>query len=145
MKYSELKKIKAFCNGLHSEPQWREVVESVLSDSDDFEVDNVRFIAADCIDSIQCDDLESDLYILGCFNAWFLADVTGLGSEVIEAMQAAEAFEALGKLVISLGKLSELQQEYARLDGYGHHFNHYDGNQEEIVINGRLYFVFDNH
>ena len=145
MKYSELKKIKFFCDDLHYDPDWREVLESALSGDDSFEVDNVRFIAEDSIDAIQCDELESDLYTLGCFNAWFLADVTGLDSEVIEAMKSAEAFEALGNLVISMGKLSDLQQAYASADGYGHHFNRYDGGEEEIMINGRLFLVFDNH
>jgi len=30
-------------------------------------------------------------------------------------------------------------------DGYGHHFNGYDGSEEEINLLGTDYIVFDNH
>lgn len=143
MKYSDIKKLKAFCEGLHSEPSWREVLENL--GNDDFDVDNVRFIKDDAILNILEDELSSDEYILGCFNAWFLADITGIDQDVFEAMQAAEAYTAIGKLIISGGHLSSLAYEYQRQDGYGHHFNHYDGNSDEITLDGELYHVFDNH
>jgi len=145
MKLSTIRNIRRFCNGLHSTPDWREVVENLNNLSDDFEVNNVRFINASDIDRIQQAELEGDLYCLGCFNAWFLAGVTGIDAEVFEAMQKAEAYEAIGKLIVSLGTLEDLQQEYARQDGYGHHFNRYDGNEETLVIDGTTYYVFDNH
>ena len=97
-----------------------------------FEVDNHRFIHTNDIDEVQQDELKSDEYMLGCFNASFLAGILDIDQDVIEAMQKAEAFEAVGKLVLSMDKLEELQEDYARLDGYGHHFNHYDGNEIEI-------------
>jgi len=145
MKLSHIKTVKSFCNDLHSQPDWREVIENVLKYENDFTVDDVRFIAASVIDEIQQDELASDLYCLGCFNAPFLADVLDIDCDVIEAMQEAEAFEAIGKLIISMGKLEELQADYSRYDGYGHHFNSYNGGEEEITINGINYLVFDNH
>ena len=60
--------------------------------------------------------------------------------DVIQAMQKAEAFEALGKLVMSTGKLEELQEKYASEDGYGHHFGHYDGCEYEL--NSQPYYAF---
>lgn len=144
LKFSEIKSIREFCNNLFSEPDWKEVVSNITQSEDDFEVDNVRFIKSDCIDSIQEEELGNDDYILGCFNDWFIADVTGIDTDVIEAMQKVEAYEAIGKLIKSLGKLSELQQAYASADGYGHHFNSYDGNEEELRINDVTYHVFDN-
>ena len=54
----------------------REVLENFTYE-DDFEVDNYRFIREDEIDAIMRDELASDAYMLGCFNAWFLADVLG--------------------------------------------------------------------
>lgn len=141
MKYSEIKSIRAFCDGLTSSPDWREVIGNI--GYDDFTVDNVRFIKADAIDSIQRDELSADEYVLGCFNARFLSDVTGIDQDVFEAMQKADAYAAIGKLVISMGKLSELQQEYARHDGYGHHFNSYDSSEEEITLDGIDYLIFD--
>jgi hypothetical protein len=56
-----------------NDPDWREVVRHMDDSEDDFEVNGVRFISDDEIDIIQCEELESDLYILGCFNAGFLA------------------------------------------------------------------------
>ena len=144
MKYSEIKRLKAFCESLDSEPEWREVLGDILSGETDFEVGGVRFIAASEIDRIQCNELGDDEYILGCFNAWFLADVLEMDQDVIEAMQNAEAYEAIGKLIKSLDKLEELQEEYSSADGYGHHFNHYDFSEEELHINGNSYYVFDN-
>lgn len=143
--YTQIKNIKTFCEGLLSEPNWREVVENIVSYEEDFKVDNVRFIHSDDIDEIQQEELKSDLYVLGCFNAWFLAGVLDIDSDVIEAMQEAEAFEAIGKLIVSMDKVDELQEKYASVDGYGHHFNHYDGNEDELTIDSNNYFVFDNH
>ena len=103
-----------------------------------------RCINSTAIDEIQREELGSDLYMLGCFNVWFLAGVLGIDSDVIQAMQDAQAYEAIGKLIISLDKLWELQEEYVRADGYGHHFGHHDGNMEETgyVENEEFYYIF---
>lgn len=143
MKFSDIKKIRAFCKDLHSSPDWREVVENW--GQDDFEVGGVRFIDTDSIDSIQQDELSIDLYVLGCcFSSWFLSDVLDVSMEFVENLQKSENFVALGMLIIEKDALDELQREYVRHDGYGHHFNHYDGNEEEIEIDGTFYHVFDN-
>ena len=99
-----------------------------------------RFIREDAIDSIMQDELRSDEYILGCFNDTFLAHVLDIDIDVIQAMQKAEAFEAIGKLVLSTGKLKELQEEYVFADGYGHHFGHYDG--YEYNLSSQPYYAF---
>lgn len=145
MNYSECKAIKNFCADLFSTPDWREVVAEIENGAADFEVDGVRFINSADIDRIQCEELSNDVYCLGCFNAWFIADVLGIDQDVIEAMQKAEAFEAIGKLIISLDKLEELQAAYVSADGYGQYFNHYDGGEEELAIDGESFHVFDNH
>ena len=98
----------------------------------DFEINNYRFIHQGSIDEIQCNELESDEYILGCFTDWFLADVLELDIDVVQAMQKAEAFEALGKMVLSMDKLETLQEQYVSADGYGNHFAIYDGNEHEV-------------
>jgi hypothetical protein len=118
----------------------REVLANMVETFDDFEVDGYRFIASNAIDDILCEELEGDEYILGCFNAWFLADVLDIDQEAIEAMQQAEAFEALGKLIISLGKVRELAKAYSSADTYGHHFAHYDGAEREL--SSADYYVF---
>lgn len=144
MKFSEIKKIRAFCDSLTSSPDWKEVTENIVNGESDFEIDGVRFIDSASIDEIQQYELSSDEYVLGCFNDWFVADILGIDCEVIEALQKAEAYEAIGKLIISLGKLPELQAAYASADGYGHHFNRYDFSENELRVDGRLYHVFDN-
>ena len=109
-----------------------EVLRNMETNDSDFEVDNHRFIHTNDIDEIQQDELSSDEYMLGCFNASFLAGILDIDQDVIESLQAIEAYENVGKMILSMGKLEELQEDYARLDGYGHHFNHYDGNEIEI-------------
>lgn len=115
-------------NGLDFDQIWDEV----QNESEDFNVDGFRFILKDEIDRIQTEELESDNYMLGCFNAWFIADVLEMDTDVIEAMQKAEAFEAIGKLIKSMGKVGDMQQDYVSADGYGHHFAHYDHNEHEV-------------
>ena len=126
----------------------KEVTREVTSNiDDDFNVDvngtEYRIISDDAIDSIMCDELEGDLYILGCFHDWFLSNVLEIDVDVIKAMQDAEAFEAIGKLILSMGKLAELQSEYVSADGYGHHFNPYDGNEWNTAsVDGNSYYIF---
>jgi len=146
MKYSQVKAIKAFTEyTLHSQPDWREVVTELATGSSDFWSDGVRFIRYSEIDKILAEELQSDPYILGSFTAWFIADSTDLDLEVIEALQEAEAFEALGKLIVKSCNMVDFSQDYASADGYGHHFNIYDGGEEELTVNGVTYLVFDNH
>ena len=144
MKYSEIKAIKKYCTSLHSQPNYKEVLENIIDNVDDFEVDNVRFISKEEIDNVQQQELKNDLYILGCFNSDFLSDILDIDGEVLDAMRDAEAFEAIGKLIISLNKLEDLQSEYSRVDGYGHHFNSYDHSEDEFESNNISYYVFDN-
>ena len=109
-----------------------EAMTEMREGSTDFEVNNYRFISDDDIDDVMQDELSSDEYMLGCFNAWFLADILNTTTEAIEAMQAAGAYEGIGKMVLGNGKLADLQNAYVSADGYGHHFNPYDGNEIEI-------------
>jgi hypothetical protein len=147
MKISALKEVKEFTEyTLHSRPDWREVAENIERGSDDFEVDNVRFIRDSEIDKILAEELENDPYILGCSTAWFIADSTDIDRELIEALQDAEAYEALGNLIIKGCDMVNFANSYAvNADGYGRHFNHYDGGEEELNISGVTYLVFDNH
>lgn len=121
-----------------SEDDAREVI-SLMDKNDDFEYGKYRFISKDAIDAIQVDELKGDLYILGCFNAWFLAVCTDIKRKVIDALQKAEAFEALGELLLPF--IDEIQKQYAEKDGYGHHFAHYD--HKTIELDGWYAFRID--
>jgi len=118
----------------------REIMENLCNEESDFTVDDYRFIRKSDIDDIMTEELGSDEYMLGCFNAWFIADLLGTTTDAIEAMQKAEAFEGIGKMILSMDKLEELQQNYVSADGYGHHFASYDGNENELINDEYYYF-----
>lgn len=107
-------------------------IDELLFNEDDFTIGKYRFISESAIDKIMQDELGSDEYVLGCFNSWFLASVLGIDEDVITEMQKCEAFTAIGKLVLSMDKLGELQEAYASADGYGHHFNSWDGSEDYL-------------
>ena len=136
--YSNLKAIIEFCN--ENSIDFKETINNIINENNDFEIDNYRFIHEDSIDEIQCDELKSDAYILGCFNADFLADIINIPYKAIIALQKAECYSELGE--ICLDYVDEIQQEYIRLDGYGHHFAHYDGNTIEDILSISGYYVF---
>ena len=115
-----------------------EIMLQMRMGMDDFEEAGYRFIAVNAIDKIMQDELSNNKYMLGCFNAWFLADILDMDLEVIEALQKAEAYEAIGKMVLRGGKIEQLQQEYVCSDSYGHHFGSYDGYEHEVE--GYYYF-----
>lgn len=149
IKYSQIKEVKLFCDSLFSEPNWRDVVEKIADHDTQFEVDNVRFIRSDVILDVLTEELADDAYMLGCFKASFLADVTNWPVELIQAAQKREAFEALGDALINEDKVTDIAEAYASADGYGHHFNSYDFGEEELTVNlehsSYTYHVFDNH
>lgn len=119
----------------------RELLENIEVSNRDFEVDNYRFIEEAFAEDILISIYECDTYILGCFNSWFISDCCNIDSEVVEALQKAEAHSALGNLMLKNG-IEELISEYVRLDGYGHAFVSYDGNHEETSINGVDFIYF---
>ena len=133
MKFSEIKEVREMVDG-----DWRNAVESITMQEDDFEIGNYRFIHQDKIDEIQREELSWEPYMLGCFTDWFLADILDLEIDVIQELQKADAYEALGKMVLSMGKLEELQEKYSDADGYGHHFAHYDHYTQDLGD----YYVF---
>ena len=138
MKLAQLRDVKNLSNELDID--FRELTEQITDEVDDFEIDSYRFIKVSEIDTIQQDELKSDLYSLGCFIDWFIADNTNLSLKVIQALQKAEAFEELGELIVD--DIETIQSEYVRMDGYGHHFGRYDGNEYEITLNDVEYYYF---
>lgn len=124
-------------------PDWREVVSYIDARENDFEVDGVRFIEDEDIKSILEDELSSHEYILGSFCPWAIADATGWPLFLVEIAQELEKYEDLGKEMTG-EHIAELASILVSHDGYGHHFNRYDGSEEEIQIGDSFYHVFDN-
>ena len=138
MKLSQLRDVKNLSNELDID--FRELTEQIINEVNDFEMEDYRFIKVSEIDTIQQDELKSDLYVLGCFSDWFIADNTDLSLKVVQALQKAEAFEELGELIVD--DIETIQSEYVRMDGYGQHFGRYDGNEHETVLNNVEYYYF---
>ena len=138
MKLAQLRDVKNLSNELDID--FRELTEQIINEVDDFKIDNYRFIKVSEIDTIQQDELKSDLYSLGCFNASFIAENTNIPYNAIVALQKADAYESLGEMMED--DIETIQSEYSRLDGYGPHFGRYDGNEYEITLNDVEYYYF---
>ena len=138
MKLSQLRDAKNLSNELDID--FRELTEQITDKNGDFEIDNYRFIKVSEIDTIQQDELKSDLYSLGCFNASFIAENTNIPYNAIVALQKADAYESLGEIMED--DIETIQSEYVSMDGYGHHFGRYDGNEHETVLNNVEYYYF---
>lgn len=118
------------------------VIEKIDDEKDDFTIGNYRFIHEDEIDQILEDELGGDAYILGCFSDWFIADNTDLSLEIVIVLQEAEKFEVIGNYIIDNDFLTDFAKAYSDADGYGHHFNHWDGGQIEDILPETGYYVF---
>lgn len=142
MTYSEAKQIINLANDLQLDK--RELFDFIEDNDTNFEIDDYKFISHDEAIEELCDMYKYDTYILGCFNSWFISDCTDIDYNVVEALQKAEAYEELGQLILDYtnNDLTDIMEEYIRLDGYGHALNSYDGNYEEVTINGIEYIYF---
>jgi hypothetical protein len=135
--YTELKNIVNLANYLNIDV--RELAENI--GENDFEVDNYRFVKESEAVDILIDIYESDPYILGCFNDWFIADNCNIPINAVKALQKAEGFSELGELMLKDG-IHDLINSYVGADGYGHAFGSYDHNYDEIEIDGIDYICF---
>ena len=102
-----------------------------------------RFIHNNVIDDVIAEDFKNDPYTLGCFSAWFLARYIPLQEDQIQKVQDADGYEAIGLLALASLKLDDLIDNMISLDGYGHYFNHYNG--DEIELNNVPYRMFQTN
>ena len=130
--FSDCKKIYSFAEEISEDA--RDIIESIANEENDFQIGDYRFINESEIDEIQIEEMESDPYILGGFNDWFIADNTDLSLDIVKALQSAEKYEAIGQHIIDGNYTKTMQLEYSRLDGYGHHFSGYDGETREDLL-----------
>lgn len=124
-------------NGESDKYSINELLEDVnFAICNDFNVEysgrEYRIIENNCIESIMKDELSNDTYLLGCFSAWFLSDITGIPSDAIEKIQNAECFEALGIIISNNDKMMDsLVKKYISCDSAGHYFSSYDGSEDD--------------
>ena len=140
MDEKQLIAITKLCDELNLDLE--EVINNIIDKETDFEVDNYRFIHQDEIDQILEDELGDDAYILGCFNAWFIADNTDLSIDIVEALQKSEQYETIGQHILDNDYLEDFAKAYSDADGYGNHFAHYDNNEIEDLLDVCGYYVF---
>lgn len=118
--------------GEHVYSDIKELIENVESDFGyDFNVEfdgrEYRIIENDSILDTMKEELASDEYVLGCGAAWFISDITGIPSEAIEKIQAADCFDALGIIIANDDQmLTDFAQGIISHNGAGHHFSSYD-------------------
>ena len=136
----QILKLKKLCKELGLE--YGEVAEEVRVDNRDFEIGDYRFIHENDIDKITADEIGDDVYMLGCFNADFIADNTDLSYDIVEALQQGGQYEALGNHIIDNDYLDDFVQAYISADGYGNHFGRYDGNEIDDILACLGYYVF---
>ena len=114
----------------------------------DWQGERYRVIHEEDATDILADELESDPYVLGCFNADFLESVTGVPAVIIKAAQDGGQYEAIGKWLIDAGHVQDssgpahyggIAANYAKADGFGHHFAVYDG-ETDTQAGGWLVF-----
>ena len=132
MTYSLPKSVHAIIDDDMSFSDELEDIINTLEDKGQAEIGNHRYIHETIIDDILKEELESDAYILGCFNASFIASVTDWPLALIEAGQKGDEYDSIGQALIDDGHVAELAKAYASADGYGHHFAHYDGNEDML-------------
>jgi hypothetical protein len=140
MDEKQLSVVTKLCDELNLDLE--EVIENIDDEKDDFTVGDYRFIHQDEIDQILEDELGCDAYILGCFNAWFIVDNTDLSIDIVEALQNSEQYEIIGRHILDNDYLEDFAKAYSDADGYGHHFNHWDGGQIEDILSETGYYVF---
>lgn len=124
------------------EVDFEAIIDCLMTQDDDFTVDEVRFISEGTIDETLGQEISETL---GYFNADFIAEHSPMPYEAAKALQEANEHEALGsalRAMLDSEQLTAFAEAYASHDGYGHHFNSYDGSTYEVVFNGTLYHVF---
>jgi len=112
----------------------REMIEHLRSTDghrQDWTGERYRVIHEDDALEILEEELKNDEYVLGCFNASFIAGITGVPVELVQAAQDGEKFDVIGKWLIDADHVGDMAEQYAHADGFGHHFAHYDGDTDE--------------
>ena len=111
----------------------REFVENARSGLNSFTVDDYLFCRDDdAARNMIIEQLDGDAYLMGCCSPMALADVTGLEPDTFTILHEAEAFDAAGKIVISLDKVADLADICILWDGAGHMLSSYDGEEVEL-------------
>lgn len=81
---------------------------------------------------------------LWAINSNFLAGYTGVDNMVFEQLsqQCESANEAVRSLIEANGGLEGFVDEAISADGLGHFISQYDGQQHEVIIGSKVWYIF---
>ena len=122
-------------------------VQDVLDNGDgEFSIDGLDYLVLtkDEADDKVADYIEDSLW---AFSPSFLSSVTGVDSEVFEAIQANGRCEDNNDAIMSIisatnTDMKEVAKEAVRWDGRGHFLSSYDGKEIEVYANGEYYYCY---
>jgi len=110
--------------------------DEILVGKEDFYVGRTRVIHEAAIDKIMQDELVSDMYVLGGCTPSFIFECIDMDFDIIEEAQKHENYVVLGLLLAK--DIKAVQQKMVSWDGYGQHFNPYNGGDKLI----NKYYIF---
>lgn len=147
MTYSDIKTIYTLAAAIEADA--RELVAAVTEANESNESANTTdydylVVAENYIQTAVEDNISSDEYVLGCFNAWFIANVTGWPLFLVEAAQTDEGRAKLGEAIVSEGFVPAMAEAYISADGAGHSLSGYDGTEHELNLSLGCFSVFRN-
>ncbi len=108
---------------------------------EDLDSGDVTICDEDSADELVEDYIKETLW---AFDALFMQCITGIDSAVFEALQpqCERANQAVLSLIESTCGLDELVEQAVSADGRAHFLSTYDGEENEIDIDGETYFVY---
>jgi len=126
---------------------WHNCVDDYGNDDGDF--DEYRVLTDEEADELAYDYIMDSLW---AFNPSFLAGETGIDEEVFVALANNGKCESNNDAIISLIKQSNIQPQHDPLqgfvdsavsaDGRGHFINRHDGNEHEVKVGRKTFYIY---
>lgn len=117
--------------------------------NDDGEFDNYRVLTDEEADELAYDYIMETLWT---FTPSFLAGETGIGEEVFIALANNGKCESNNDAIISLIKQGNIQPQHhplqgfvdsaVGLDGRGHYISSYDGDEYEVKVGRKTFYIY---
>jgi len=120
-------------------------------------VDYVYNHYSDAYDFLVLDDSTQDSYLLEqqeeslwAYNTNFIMDYLKDGIEYSEGLEKAvkmvqeEMCESANEFIKAITDWEQMILDAARYDGYGYYLNSYDGEEEELNIDGKTFYIYYN-
>ena len=120
---------------------WDNSVDDYGNDDGDF--DNYRVLTDDEADELAYEYIMDSLW---AFTSSFLAGETGIDEDVFIALAENGKCESNNDAIASLIKSSCGYQEFVdsavSADGRGHYINRYDGNEYEVKVGRKTFYIY---